>query len=89
VPIVIASLKILPSSVQEGLGAIDLCKSPNTYSIEDESNKIFLFAAFFDMLRKVELISRSSVMRNTPNKKHARDENCTGFLRSEIRLISL
>jgi len=47
---------------------MDLCESPNAYSVEDESNKVFLFAAFFDMLRKVELISRSSVTRNMPYK---------------------
>ena len=64
----------------------DLCKSPNAYSVEDESDKVFLFAAFFDMLRKVELISRSSVTRNIPCKNHARDESCTGFLRYEIGL---
>jgi len=68
---------------------MDLCESPNAYSVEDESNKVFLFAAFFDMLRKVELIRRSSAMRNTPYKKDARDENCMGFLKYDMRLITL
>jgi hypothetical protein len=47
---------------------MNLCESPNAYSVEDESNKVFLFAAFFDMLRKVKLISRSSATRNTSYK---------------------